>query len=226
MWNKNNSGNGKLKGFSLIELIVVIAIIGILSSILTAFIVGWMRDARIDGVNSNARLVHQSVQNAVTQWEIKNDLSFVEWDTPAVSPDYVGISFYVENGEIPESSDIAVYSYTVSAVSPWDNKFYDSSDGALFTKFCDYLTRNLSVDFTGYCAANIDYKKFTVKNAGYCETGNTWVDDVIEPYAFSNSFRGFGSYDAQQTYHETNGYGNCVGVYPFLNEDPTIPFSP
>lgn len=55
------------KGFTIIELLVVITIIGILSAALFPSVLGYMRDARISTANSAAKIVHTAGQSWLTQ---------------------------------------------------------------------------------------------------------------------------------------------------------------
>ena len=65
-----------VKGFTLVELIVVIAIIGVLTAILVPSILGYVKKANVSAANSNAKTVYNAAATAVTDCDAHGNTVF------------------------------------------------------------------------------------------------------------------------------------------------------
>lgn len=226
MKNKG-SAYRRIKGFTLVELIVVMAIIVILAGVMNLATQGFIRSARRESANDNARLLFTGFQNVLTQCEIKQDNS-------AISPSFandstlknITIEFKAYNGNVQcfsiNSSGTGQYGST--GFQGGMMKYTDAAGAtAGVSNLPNAIAGIIDSTFEGEAKVYIDYENFEVKSVVYkpmtADNKNTTLnndnfsDGSLTLYS-SGSISYYTYYDAsaQETAYDS---GPLYGVYPY-----------
>lgn len=144
-----------VKGFTILELVVVLAIIGILLGVLVPSVMHYYSQSKLKNQFANAKVVFNASQTVVQKFE------FMERSTGTTAfhdgTDKWGVSIYCENGKLAKANDGAPSSLTAERLTA-----YESFCDQVGTIFTDYQESSWAVYIENYivrvavCAARSD----------------------------------------------------------------------
>ncbi len=182
----------RVKGFTLVEMLVVITIIAILAGITSVLINGFQRDARMETSDNYAKMLYTGFQNQLIQCEIKQDDSLFD-STPSINDDlvYAEVYFKMEAAQVSDKILVASrYKTTSLSIHPLAAERGDAVTGEWFNELEAAILSMVDTSFEGLGVIFIDYENYTVDSAMYVEKGSftSDVDNYPDMMIFLNSF--------------------------------------
>lgn len=154
----------KLKGFTLVELVIVIAIIGVLGGLLVPNIVNYVISAKYQDANTVARIVYNSAAQYCVEYKV-NDVHYVEDD---------GTEVMKEEPYVDDEAAANGYCYNSFAIEEFAPDTANSVELSSLKMAAEkYISDKTAVDTAGSSAVVVIAPNGTVVRAFWSESSDS-----------------------------------------------------
>lgn len=226
-----NRTKSKLKGFTLLELIIVLAILGVLIAVLVPNILSYIRSNQIDTANKQAQQIFMAAQDYLVSEQIKG----IKPEEIADNPNEIcwicvttrlgqGINQYDKSNDtfIVDSSNVLKDGDTAILNDGYDQRV-NPADGSTMFPIADGIEGRLEPGFSGSWMVAYYPATFTVAYAVFNGYYNNEIDRTnAVKYVGTNNLQSGGACD-DKLYFSTYDIGGTAAQtqeLDFLNPDP------
>ena len=236
----------KLKGFTLIEMLIVITIIAILGGLTSLAVSGFRRDARIESDNNKAQMIYSGFQDILIQSEIYQDDSLFDADAvpEATQPDsstytrtylpstdkltYAVVEFGMAQGQVDSNIVVTSIYGNDSTKEVTRTLLYNATNSEnkkLYEEYKKAILSIVDVSFEGIGRIYVDYENYTVDSACYFESSSDYTSEslsTLDNFGWKDDAdskgKCFYSLKSLSDHKDVYKYDDvCYGVYPYMN---------